>query len=203
MKQLITVFVKGGVLIILTGLALSACADYAEHRDLPANTPTTVFSNPTATSGVDANEGRRQEPSTTPSVGQTAEVTAANNSPITKQEVIEMWDSVENFASVIDRLEGLTVEEKQTLIVYITQELELNDEIHKYCSASLTTEESAALEEMNMGSPLYQQANSKFSDAMVNDPDCSKSSQELQNLMSQNGDLLKKVKSLISPYMAP
>lgn len=182
MRWLIKEFIKIGGLLILLAMAISACTKYAEHEIQPTNIPATSLSNPTVTAGAVV-----------------AEVTATSTSPITKQEIIEMWDSVDNFASVINRLDGLTADEKQTLITYISQEIKLSDEFQKNCSASLTTEERTALKDR--GNPLYQQANTKFNDAIINDPDCSKSSQDLNNLVEQNGDLIIKVKMLLSPYM--
>jgi hypothetical protein len=183
MGRFIKEFIKIGGLFILLAMVISACTKYVEHETQPTNIPATSLSNPTVTAEAVATE-----------------VTATSTSPITKQEIIVMWDSVDNFTSVINRLDGLTADEKRTLITYISQEIKLNDELQKNCSASLTTEERAALKG-DMESPLYQQANAKFNDAIINDPACSKSSQDLQNLMSQNSDLLLKVKMLLSPYM--
>jgi hypothetical protein len=203
MKQYIKTFLNFGVLLILSSMAISACAEPATHENQLTNTPATVLSTPTAGSETAAAEDLQPDPATSPAVGITAEVHATPAGPITKQEVIVMWNSVDNFTSVIDRLDGLTDDEKQTLIGYITQEIELNDEVQKNCTASLTAEERAALKDMDMGSPLYQQASQKFNDALINVPACSEPFQELEALMSQNGDLLMKVKQLVYPYMNP
>jgi hypothetical protein len=124
---------------------------------------------------------------------------SSNLGPITKQEVARMWDSVENFTSVVERLDGLTGEEKQTLRANFSREIELRGEFDKKCIMLLTSEEQAAAKDMgNMGSALYQQANDKLEAAMQNDPACSSVHREMDALMAQSSPLGIKLKMQLS-----
>jgi len=203
MKQYIKVFLDFGVLLIFSSMVISACTESAKYGNQLTNTPATVLSTPIVVSETAAAENQPPDPTTSPAVVLTTEVHATPAGPITRQEIIVMWNSIENFTSVIDRLDGLTDDEKQRLIAYFTQELELDEEVQKNCTTSLTAEERAALKDMDMASPLYQQASEKYNDALIHVPACSEPSQDLEAFMFQNGDLLTKVKILLSSYMGP
>ena len=203
MKLYIKAFLNIGVLFIFSVVAFSACAESPVGETRPGNTQMAGSSTPARVPETTPTVDRQPETASAPSVGLTREMQATSSAPITRQEVVVMFDSVENFTSVTDRLGGLNDDEKQALFDYITQELELNDEIHQNCTASLTDEERAALNNMDMDSLLYQQASDKFNYAMTYTPACSQPFQKMEALMSQYGDLIIKVKSLVSPYMTP
>ena len=203
MKLNIKAFLNLGVLFIFSVVAFSACAEPPVGETRPGNTQMAGSSTPATLPENTPAADRQPETASAPAVGLTREIQATSSSPITRQEVVVMFDSVENFTSVIDRLVGLNDDEKQALVNYITQELELNEEIHQNCAASLTDEERAALDDRNMDDPLHQQASAKFTYAMTYTPACSQPAQKMDALMSQYEDLIIKVKGLVSPYMTP
>jgi hypothetical protein len=159
----------------------------------PAPTGTMAVS---ATSPVNPVENIPGGPMITPLVETSVSAPMGSNlSPITKQEVGRMWDSVENFMSVVDRLDGLTGEEKETLRANFSREIELRGEFDKKCINLLTSEEQVAAKDMgNMGSALYQQANDKLEAAMQNDPACSSVHREMEALIAQSSPLGIKLK---------
>ncbi|NLI08655.1 MAG: hypothetical protein GX457_16445 [Thermotogaceae bacterium] len=203
MKLYIKTFLKLGVSFIFLAVAFSACAESPAKETQPGNTQVAKSSTPARVTETTPTANRQPETASAPAVNLTPEIQATSSAPITRQEVVVMFDSVENFTSVIDRLDGLSDDEKQVLVDYITQELQLNGEIQQNCTASLTDEERSALHDMDMGSPLYQQANDKFNYAITYTPACSQPFQQINALMTQHGDLIIKVKSLVSAYMTP
>jgi hypothetical protein len=112
-----------------------------------------------------------------------------------------MYDSVANFTSVIDRLDGLTQDEKTALTADITQELDLQQKFDQQCMGLLSDEERAALKTKDMSSQPYQQANHKLEGFIQSDPACSAVTKESAALLQQNSDLLTKLKMRLSPLM--
>lgn len=164
----------------------------------PTSTETpTVSVTPTGSPVENSSSG----PLITPLVETSISAPAGNYaSPITKQEVWAMWDSVENFTRVVERMDGLTGEEKETLRAYISREIELRGEFDRKCIMLLTSEEQAAAKDIrNMGSAPYQQANDKLEAAMQNDPACSSVHREMEALMAQISPLGIKLKMQLSP----
>jgi hypothetical protein len=203
MKLNYKAFLNLGVLFIFLAVVFSACAESPVSETPPAYTQMAGSPTPTRVLETTPTADQPSETASAPAVDLTREMQATSSAPITRQDVVVMFDSLENFTSVIDRLDGLNDDEKQELFDYFTQELELNDEIHQNCAASLTDEERAALDDGDMDDPLYQQANAKFTYAMTYTPACSQPAQKMDALMSQYGDMIMKVKELVSPYMTP
>jgi hypothetical protein len=185
---------------------LSACTGRSANGDPVATKQSLLQVTPSMIQTITLGNQEISTNMPTPTVTSTIRPVVSTSSPtsaapITHEEVVVMYDSVEKFTSVINRLDGLTGDEKAGLIAYIKQELNLRKKFTDQCIGLLSDEERAALDSMEKGSSLYQQANDKLEAAMHDDPACSSTSNELNALMNQYTDLLIKMKRLLAPIM--